>query len=175
MAKYISSLAFPLVILIILITGLVNKVRVYECFLEGAKSALPTIAGIVPPLVALMTAIAMLRASGGLDLIIRAASPLSSFIKIPPEILPFALLRPLSGSGALAALKNILTQYGADSPPGLIASVISGASETTFYTLSVYFAATRAKNLRHAMPAALFGDILSLLVGVFVARAFFGL
>ena len=175
MTRYISSLAFPLVIFIIISVGLVRRVRVYECFLEGAKSALPTAFGLVAPLVALMTSISMLRASGGLDLIIGMLSPLFSLLKIPAEILPFALLRPLSGSAALAALKNIFAHYGVDSPTGLIASVISGASETTFYTLSVYFAATRAKNTRHAMPAALTGDVISLILGVLVARMFFKL
>ena len=158
----------PAIILIILTVALAKKLPSYELFIDGAQDGMKIVMGIFPPLVAVLTAAYMLRASGTLDLIISFLSPVTKFI--PAEVMPLALIRPLSGSGAIGILTEILSTHGADSEIGRIASVIMGSTETTFYCLCVYFAKTRVKHNLKAVPFAAAGDIIGIITAVILIR-----
>ena len=158
----------PAVIAIILIVALAKSLPSYELFIDGAEEGIKIVAGIFPPLVAVLTAAYMLRASGTLDLIISFLSPITGFI--PAEVMPLALIRPISGSGAIGILSEILNTHGADSEIGRIASVIMGSTETTFYCLCVYFAKTRVKHNLKAVPFAAAGDIVGILMAVILIK-----
>ncbi len=159
----LTDLIIPIFITAVLILGMVKKVDVFTEFTEGVKEGLRTIYDIFPSLFCLVMAIAVFRASGGMDLISSLLAPLFNRIGFPPECAPLAVLRPFSGSGSIALFEDILGNYGADSFAGKVASVILGSSETTFYTLSVYFAATKVKKTRYALPAALCGDFATMI------------
>lgn len=158
----------PAIIAIVLIAALAKKLPSYELFINGAEEGMKIVAGIFPPLVAVLTAAYMLRASGTLDLIISFLSPITGFI--PAEVMPLALIRPISGSGAIGILSEILNTHGADSEIGRIASVIMGSTETTFYCLCVYFAKTRVKHNLKAVPFAAAGDIVGILMAVILIK-----
>ena len=158
----------PAIIAIVLIAALAKKLPSYELFIDGAEEGMKIVAGIFPPLVAVLTAAYMLRASGTLDLIISFLSPITGFI--PAEVMPLALIRPISGSGAIGILSEILNTHGADSEIGRIASVIMGSTETTFYCLCVYFAKTRVKHNLKAVPFAAAGDIVGILTAVILIK-----
>lgn len=158
----------PAIIAIVLIVSLAKKLPSYELFIDGAEEGMKIVARIFPPLVAVLTAAYMLRASGMLDLIISFLSPITGFI--PAEVMPLALIRPISGSGAIGILSEILNTHGADSEIGRIASVIMGSTETTFYCLCVYFAKTRVKHNLKAVPFAAAGDIVGILMAVILIK-----
>lgn len=158
----------PAVIIIILTIAVVKKLPSYELFIDGAYDGMKIVAGIFPPLVAVLTAAYMLRESGTIDLIVSFLSPISSIM--PAEVLPLALLRPISGSGAIGILSEILNTHGPDSDIGRIASVIMGSTETTFYCLCVYFAKTRAKHNLRAVPFAAVGDIVGILTAAILIK-----
>ena len=158
----------PAIIIIIILFSLKTRTGAYETFIEGAEEGMKIVAGIFPPLVAVLTAAYMLRASGTLDLIISFLSPITGFI--PAEVMPLALIRPISGSGAIGILSEILNAHGADSEIGRIASVIMGSTETTFYCLCVYFAKTRVKHNLKAVPFAAAGDIVGILMAVILIK-----
>lgn len=160
----------PIILALILIIALVRKTPAYETFISGAEDGLKIVVGIFPALLAVLTAAAMLRASGAIDLIINFLSPVTDFFHIPKEIMPLSLISPISGSGSIGILTDILKNYGADSEIGKIASVIMGSTETTFYCLCVYFAKTKVKNTLRAVPCAVIGDITGLLVGVLTIK-----
>ncbi len=160
--------AIPVVILIILTISIVKKQPSYDLFIDGAGEGMRIVAGIFPPLVAVLTAAYMLRASGTLNLIISFLSPITGFI--PAEVMPLALIRPISGSGSIGILSEILNTYGADNEIGRIASVIMGSTETTFYCLCVYFAKTRVKHNLRAVPFAAVGDIVGIVTAVILIK-----
>ena len=168
-----SAATMPVILVGIILWALFYKIDVYDAFLCGAKNGLKSLFSILPALVGLIVAITMLRASGGLDFFARLLSPLTNLLKIPSEILPLAMLRPISGSGALATVGDILKECGPDSFAGRVASVIMGSTETTFYTLAVYFGSVKIKNSRHTVPAALLADITGLLAGTWICYLFF--
>lgn len=170
--KLISSIAVPLMIGTIIFCALLKNVPVYDTFIKGAADSLKSTFKIVPSIIALVTAITMLRASGALELICHALSPVAKFFSFPEEALPLALLRPVSGSGSTALLQNIFTTAGPDSHAGLVASVICGAGETTFYTMSVYFAVTRVNNTRHTLKSSLVADVASVVAGAVAVLIF---
>lgn len=170
--RYISVFAVPAFILLFVVSGLVKKVGVYDCFSEGAKEGVQSMLGIIAPLVGLMVAINMLRASGALELISSFLSPVLSFIGLPPDVLPLALLRPVSGSASLALVTDIFQTVGPDSLSGKIASVMMGSTETTFYTVAVYFGSVGIKNTRHTLPAALTADLTAILLSSLAVRIF---
>jgi len=162
-----------IIIALIIVYGLLKNLNVYSCFLEGAKEGLQISWGIVPPVVGLLTAIGMLRSSGALELIINAIKPVTELLKIPSEIVPFALMRPVSGSGSLAMATDIFKNYGTDSLAGRAVSVMMGSTETTFYTLAVYFGVTKVTNTRHTVKCALIADTVGIIMSVWVCRLFF--
>ncbi len=163
----------PLVVSGILLYGTLHRVDIVSSFLAGAKEGLQTAVSILPSLILLLTVIGMLRASGGLAQIAAWLSPLFQSIGVPPETAPLALIRPLSGSGALAALEDVLQMYGADSMAGRTAAVLMSSTETTFYAVAVYYGAVGVKRSRHTIPCALIGDLTGLLASAWVVRLFF--
>jgi spore maturation protein B len=169
----ISTLAIPFMIFTVISYGLYKDVKVYDCFIEGAKEGIETVIRILPPLIGLFVAIGVFRASGALDLITHGLKPITSILGIPPEVLPLALMRPVSGSASLAIVSDILANYGADSLIGRITSTMMGSTETTFYTLAIYFGSVGIKNARYTIAAALMADLTGIIVSVWVCRLFF--
>ena len=168
-----SDYIIPVTIAAIIFCGLLRGIPIFDTFLNGAKNGLTSTFSILPSLIGLVTAVSMLRASGAIDLICHGLSGISGRIGFPSEVLPFALLRPVSGGASLAILHDILNSYGPDSFAGRVASVIAGSTETTFYTLTVYFAATKAKNSRYTLKSALLADGTGILLGAFLVRLLF--
>ncbi len=173
--NYISVLAIPLMIAVFLIWGFLKKVRVYEVFVEGAKDGFHTAVRIIPYLVAMLFAIGIFRASGAMDVLTSIIAPLTNLIGMPPETLPMALMRPLSGSGSLGIMTELMKVHGPDSFIGVLASTLYGSSETTFYILAVYFGSVSIKNTRHAVPVGLLADLAGMLAAVFICRILFGI
>ena len=169
----VYSLAVPLLICAVAIFALHKRVDVFSALTAGAKDGLLVIAKILPPLVALLTAVYMLRASGALAALETVASPLLARIGIPPETAALIFIRPFSGSGALAVGAELIGIYGADSYVGRVTAVMLGATETAFYTIAVYFGAVGIKKTRHAIPAALCADFTGFFVASLMVRLLF--
>lgn len=168
--NYMSNAIMPLIILLIIVYGLVEKNKVFDTFLDGAKEGIEIVLRIFPTLIGLFVAIGALRSSGILDLIINAITPIINLLKIPAEIMPLALLRPISGSASLAVATDIMSKYGVDSSIGLIASTIMGSTETTLYTIAVYTGCVGIKNIRFVLWAALAADIVGMISSVLIWR-----
>ena len=171
--NYISILAVPVMICGIIAFGLVRRVKVYDCFVEGAKDGLESIFRIIVPLIGLIVAVSMFRASGALELFTNLLSPLTNLIRLPRDVVPLALLKPVSGSGSIALVNDILQNSGPDSLSGRIASVMAGSTETTFYVLTVYFGAVGIKNFRYALACALLADLVGMVASVAVVFLMF--
>ena len=151
-----------------------KKVNIFSAMTDGAMDGLKTTVKILPPLVVLLSVVGFLRASGAADIISRALTPIFTFLGIPPEVSSLVLIRPLSGSAALAVGSDIIKQYGADSVIGRTAAVMLGSTETTFYTIAVYFGAVGIKKTRFAIPAALCADLTGFIVASLTVRLFYG-
>lgn len=160
MITYISTIAMPLIIFIIIFTGLNEKKKTFDLFLKGAKEGIEITLKIFPTLVGLFFAIGMLKNSGTIDIIANILKPILVKFNIPSEILPLAILRPISGSGSIAIATEIMKTYGVDTLIGLTASVIMGATETTIYTIAVYTSSVKIKNTRFVLWAALTADVV---------------
>ena len=167
-------LLIPLILAAVAVTGTVKGVDVYEGLSTGALDGLRILVRILPPLVGLMTAVYMLRASGLLDLAARGLAPVLHFLGIPPETIGLLLIRPISGSGALGVGSELIQSYGPDSLIGRTAAVMMGSTETTFYTVAVYFGAAGVRNTRYAIPAALCADLAGVIAASWTTRLFFG-
>ena len=150
--------------------GVVRKVPVYKVFVEGAKEGFQLGVMIIPYLVAILSAIAMFRASGGLDLMVQLISPITELILLPGEALPLALLRPLSGSGAFGITAGLIETHGPDSYIGQLVSTMNGSTETTFYVLAVYFGSVGIHRYRHALWAGLIADTVGVLASIFAVN-----
>lgn len=168
--NFISNLAMPLIILLIVTYGLIEKNKVFDDFLEGAKEGIEIVFSILPTLVGLFVAIGALRSSGVLDIIIRFITPLLNVIHFPSEIMPLAMLRPISGSGSIAVATDIMKNYGVDSTIGMMASTIMGSTETTLYTIAIYTSCVKIKKTRFVLLASLVADIVGILVSVGIYR-----
>lgn len=162
----------PVVVVLILLIGIVKKKNIFDLFIDGAKEGISTAVRILPALIALMTAVAMFRASGALDIIVGAVRPFCQVLRFPAEAVPLAIMRPVSGSGALSVLEAIFRTSGPDSFAGRVASVLQGSTETTFYTLAVYFGSVGVTKTRHAVPATLAAELIGVVMSA-VAVAFF--
>lgn len=167
-----TAYIIPAVIAIILAIGLARRVDVFSEFMEGAFENLKTAIEIAPALIALILAVSVFRASGASALLSQALAPFAEKIGFPAECIPLALIRPISGSGALAVYEGILSDYGADSFVGRVASVLQGASETTFYTIAVYFSVTKVRKTRHTLACSLSGDLVCFIMSVLLVRLF---
>lgn len=170
--NFFSSLAIPLIILIIVIYGLAEKIKIFDVFLEGAKEGIDIVVSIFPTLIGLFVAIGALRSSGVLDFVISIISPFLNKVNFPTEIMPLALIRPISGSSSMAVATDIMKTCGVDSRLGLMAAVIMGATETTFYTIAVYSASVGIKNTRFVLVASLIADFVGILVSVFFCKCY---
>ncbi len=164
--NYISSAAIPIIMLIIIVYGLLEKNKVYDTFIEGAKEGIEIVFNIFPTLIGIFVAVGALRSSGILDLIINAISPLTNILKIPSEIMPLALIRPISGSASTAVATDIMTNFGVDSKIGLIAATIMGSTETTLYTIAIYTSCVGIKKIRFVLAAALIADFVGMVFSV---------
>lgn len=163
----------PLLLLLVSLVALGKRENVYSLLLEGAENGLKTLYSIVPALILLLTAVHMLRASGAISALSKFLSPVFSVLGIPPETAPLVLVRPISGSAALALGADLMAQYGPDSLIGRTAAIMLGSTETTFYTISVYFGAAGIKQTRYAIPAALLADLTGFCAASLTARLFF--
>ena len=169
----ISQALVPLLAAGVLLYGLFRGCDVYAAFLQGAKKGLQTLVSIFPAMLAMLTALAMARASGAVDILAHGLEPLLTPLGVPAECVPLALLRPFSGSGALSIGADIIHQTGPESPAGLVAAVLLGASETSVYCIALYSAAVGAKNTRWALWAALAGDLAAFLAAAWAVRLLF--
>ncbi|MCI8525958.1 MAG: spore maturation protein [Oscillospiraceae bacterium] len=167
-----TELMIPLFMVLVSLTALRRRQDVYAALLEGGAEGLRILLSIVPALVLLLTAVHMLRASGAINALSALLSPLFQALGIPPETAPLVLIRPISGSAALAVGTDLIAAYGADSPIGRTAAIMLGSTETTFYTISVYFGASGIRKTRYAIPAALIADLTGFFVASLTAKLF---
>ena len=167
------SAVVPVLIALITVVGCLRKVDVYDSLVSGAKEGLGVMVRIIPAMIALLTAVHMLRASGALESIGKFLAPLLSFLGIPPETVALLLVRPVSGSAALGVGADLITAYGPDSLVGRTAAVMLGSTETTFYTIAVYFGAAGIRKTRYALPAALCADLAGFIAASWAVRLFF--
>jgi spore maturation protein B len=170
----LSNWAIPVLAAAIVLLALVRKVKLYEAFVEGAKEGFNVGVRIIPYLVAILCAIALFRASGAMDLLITIISPITNLLGMPGEALPMALVRPLSGSGALGIMSDMVNTHGPDSFLGRLVSTMMGSTETTFYVLAVYFGSVGVSKVRHALWAGLIADVAGILAAVWICRLVFG-
>lgn len=172
--QIISIVAIPLIILTFILYGFFKKVKVYEKFVEGAKEGFNVAIRIIPYLVGMLMAIGIFRAGGAMDLLIMILRPATDLIGMPAEALPMALMRPLSGSGSLGIMTEIIKTHGPDSFVGILVSTFFGSSETTFYVLAVYFGSVNIVKTRHAVAVGLIADIAGVLGALFIVKQLFG-
>lgn len=163
----------PLILLIAALTALHKRENAYDIMLQGASEGLSLLRSILPALVLLLTAVYMLRASGAVELLSSLLSPVFRLFGIPPETAMLVLIRPISGSAALAVGAELMASYGPDSQIGRTVAVMLGSTETTFYTISVYFGAAGIRKTRYTLPAALFADFVGFFMASLTVRLFF--
>lgn len=167
------NMMIPLMLALIALYGMARRVDVYDAVIHGAGDGLSVLYRIAPPLIALLTAVAMLRASGFLELCAQWLAPVLGAIGVPPETVALLLVRPVSGSAALGVGADIISTYGPDSQIGRTAAVMMGSTETTFYTIAVYFGAAQIQKTRYAIPAALCADVVGFWAAALAVRLFF--
>ena len=165
-------LFIPVFILFILIYGIIKGVKVYEAFVEGAREGLKIAYRIFPYLLAMIFAVTLVRTSGMMKIIEKILSPFTYILGIPKEIMPLVLIKPISGSGALGTLTEIINTFGVDSYIGICAAVVMGTTETIFYTISIYFGSIKIKKIRHTLWAALLADIAAIIAAVNIVKLF---
>ena len=168
--KYLGVLVVPTLISVILIAGLIKRVKIFDVFMEGAKDGLVTVFRIFPALLGLIVSVEMLRTSGTLGLITDFLKPLCTKLGFPAEIVPLGLMRPVSGSGAMAIITDIFKNNSPDSFAGLCASVMMGSTETTFYTIAVYYGAAGITKIRHTAFAAIVADLTGMIMSVIAVK-----
>jgi spore maturation protein B len=169
----ISLWAMPVLLVGIPLAGLLRNVKVYDVFIEGAKEGFDVAVRIIPFLVGILVAIGMFRGSGAMDLLMAGLRPVVAPTGFPPELVPLAILRSLTGSGSLAFTTDLIKASGADSLIARTAATMYGSSETTFYVLAVYFGSVGISRTRHAVPAALIADIVAAIAAVAVCAWMF--
>ena len=170
----LSSLVIPLLLAGVAVYGMGKRVDVYSALTHGAEEGLSVLLRIIPALVGLLTAVSMFRASGAMEWFSGLCAPLLDRLGIPAETAPLMLVRPVSGSGALAVASDLLATYGPDSYVGRVAAVMLGSTETTFYTIAVYFGSAGIHKTRHTVPAALTADFMGFFASALSVRLFFG-
>jgi len=170
----LSRWAIPAIVFIIPLYGYLRGVKVYEVFVEGAEEGLQLVVKIVPVMVAIFAAMGVFRASGAMDLLVSVLKPGLVFLGVPGEILPLAIIRPLSGGGALGVTAELIRTWGPDSFIGRLASTMQGSTDTTFYVLTLYFGSVGVRNSRHALNVGLFGDFIGFVSSLLIVRLFFG-
>ena len=166
----LSDAVIPIIICFIILYGSLAKIDVFSAFIKGAKNGLYTILGIFPSVLAMLTCVSMLRASGAIDAFILIFSPFAKLIGIPAECIPLALLKPISGGGALAIGADIIKKAGVDSIAGRTAAVMLASADTTFFVTSVYFGNLHIKDTRHTIPCALAADLTAFIAAAAAVR-----
>lgn len=170
----ISTWIIPCFILLVLMTAMIKKVPAYELFVEGGKEGVKMAFSLVPFLVGMIVAIAILRSSGALEAFIQLLAPILTLIGIPPEIIPLALIRPISGTAALGMTTELIHTYGPDSFIGRLASVMQGSTDTTLYILTVYFGAIGIKKMGYALKVGLLADVVGITASIIIVTILFG-
>ena len=170
---FISNIAMPMIILIIVIYGMKERKNVFDIFLDGAKEGIKITFNIFPTLIGLFVAIGALKSSGIFDLINYIVSPILNIIHFPSELMPLAILRPISGSSSIAIATELMRNYGVDSNLGKLASTIMGSTETTLYTIAIYTSCIKIKKTRHILLAALCADLVGIITSVVVCNIMF--
>nr|WP_325298871.1 nucleoside recognition domain-containing protein [uncultured Dysosmobacter sp.] len=170
----LSSLVIPLLLAAVAVVGMGRRVDVYNVLTRGAEEGLSVLLRIIPALVGLLTAVSMFRASGAMEWLSGLCAPVLEFFGVPPETTPLMLIRPVSGNGALAVASDLMAAHGPDSYVGRVAAVMLGSTETTFYTIAVYFGSAGIHRTRHTVPAALAADLTGFLASALAVRLFFG-
>ena len=168
--NYISNATIPVIIVLIILYGIKDNVRVFDIFLDGAKEGIEIVFKMFPTLLGIFLAVGTLRASGLVDMIIKLITPITNLLEIPSNILPIAILRPISGSASMAVAVDIMKNYGVDTLTGLITSTIMGSTETTFYTIAIYTSAVGIKKTRGILLAALAADLAGMIVSTIICR-----
>ena len=168
--NFLSSVSMPMVILFIIIYGVREKNKVFDSFLDGAKDGFKTTISILPTLVGIFFAIGALRSSGVLDLIIKITTPVLNILNFPSELMPLAILRPISGSASIAVATDLMKNFGVDTLIGNIASTIMGSTETTLYTIAIYTSCVKVKKTRYILLAALTADVVGIIASNIVCR-----
>jgi len=171
--QQLTSLIIPLLILFIVGLGLVKRIAVYEEFVDGAKEGFNIAVNIIPYLVAMLFAITIFRASGALDFILTALTPLASLLGFPADVIPMGIIRPLTGSGSVGILAELISTHGEDSIIVKIAAVMFGSTETTLYVLAIYFGAIKIKNTTYAVQAGLMADFTGFVAAILVTYWYF--
>jgi len=171
--QQLSALIIPLLILFIVGYGLLKGIAVYEEFVDGAKDGFSIAVNIIPYLVAMLFAIAIFRASGALELMLTLLTPLADFLGFPAEVIPMGIIRPLTGSGSVGVLAELINTHGEDSIIVKIAAVMFGSTETTLYVLAVYFGAVKIKNTAYAVQAGLMADFAGFVAAIIVTYWYF--
>ena len=167
------EIIMPAFACLIIIFGLIRRVPVFEAFSEGAREGFFTLFKIAPTILGLVFAVGLLRSSGATDALCSAIAPVAEAVGFPREVVPMAMLRPVSGSGSTALLVSVFENCGPDSFAGRVASVLAGSSETTFYAVAMYYGSIRVRYTRHTLPAALAADFTALVMSVVTVRLFF--
>lgn len=168
-----SVWAIPVVLAVILAYGIYKKVPVYEVFVEGAKGGFTTAIKLIPHLVGMLVAVSIFRKSGALEWVTTAMEPVLRFLHIPGEIVPLALLRPITGAGSLAVMTDIFANHGPDSFIGRLASTMQGSQDTTLYVITVYFGAVGVRNALYSLKVGLLADLVGVIASVFIATLIF--
>jgi spore maturation protein B len=169
------SLGFiPVLIGFILIYGTYKQIPTYESFVEGGKEGIKIAVSIIPFLVGMLVAISVFRASGALDVLLKWIRPAMVYLGVPPEIIPLAIIRPISGTAALGMTSDLIAVHGPDSFVGRLASVLQGSTDTTFYVLTVYFGAVGVKKMGDALKVGLLADLVGIVVSIVVVTFIFG-
>ncbi|CDQ39763.1 MULTISPECIES: spore maturation protein [Virgibacillus] len=174
---FITSMSIwliPCFILVVLITATVKRVPSYELFVEGGKEGVKMAFSLLPFLVGMIVSISILRSSGALDAFINLISPFLSFIGIPPDIIPLAIVRPISGTAALGMTTELIDAYGPDSFIGRLASVMQGSTDTTLYILTVYFGAIGIRKMGYALKVGLLADLVGIIASIVIVSILFG-
>lgn len=165
-----GSYVLPIMVVGIVAFGLYKKIKVFDCFMVGAKKGLHTVYELLPSITGLVVAVSMLKESGAMEIVSGILKPITSFFGVPEEITPMALLSPVSGGGSLSLFENVLKTYGPDSFIGQVASVVMGSTDTTLYAVTVYYAAVNIKNTRHTLISGLTADFMSLVLSAFFVK-----
>ena len=168
--NYISSAAIPVIITLIILYGLKEKNKVFDTFLQGSKEGIEIVFKMFPTLLGIFLAVGALRSSGLIDFVVNLITPLTNLLEIPSQIMPLAILRPISGSASMAVAVDIMQNYGVDTLTGLITSTIMGSTETTFYTIAIYTSAVGIKKTRGILLAALAADVAGMVASTIICR-----
>lgn len=174
MLDTVSYWILPLTVVGTVALGLAKRIKVFDCFMQGAKKGISTVYELLPSITGLVVAVTMLRSSGALEILADAFGPVAGALNIPSEVIPMALISPVSGGGSMTFFEQVLKEHGADSFLGQVASVLMGSTDTTFYAVTVYYAAIGIKRTRHTIFAGLAADLTCFLLASFFVRLTLG-